>query len=113
MILKCMCQSLSFSQLFELLYILLFYYRNRVETLPFETRKNILSIAVSPNGVFFIASDIDGRAILLNYPTRSIISQINFKAPAFIMKFSPDSRFHIRITSIFIIIFYSFHYSDT
>lgn len=71
----------------------MFICRNNVETLPFETRKNILSIALSPNGVFFIASDIDGRSVLINFPTRSIIANVNFKAPAFFMKFSPDSKF--------------------
>ncbi|KAK2961276.1 putative Periodic tryptophan protein 2 like protein [Blattamonas nauphoetae] len=66
---------------------------NNVQTFPFETRKNIVTLALSPDCRFLIASDVDGRSILVNYPTQTIITHINFKSQAKILRFSPDSKY--------------------
>ncbi|KAH7832262.1 putative WD repeat protein [Monocercomonoides exilis] len=67
--------------------------RNIVETLPFETRKNIISVALSPNDSLLAVSDIDGRTVLYHFLSRSVIGNVNLHAPAFFLRFSPDSKY--------------------
>ncbi|KAG9104888.1 hypothetical protein FRC06_006713 [Ceratobasidium sp. 370] len=66
---------------------------NKSRTLPFENRKNITVIALSPNSNLLISVDEDGRALLVNFRMGVILHHFNFKKPVQAIKFSPDSKF--------------------
>ncbi|KAI5123252.1 hypothetical protein M0805_001341 [Coniferiporia weirii] len=66
---------------------------NKSYTLPFENRKNIAAIALSPDGNVLISIDEDGRALLVNFRRRTVLHHFNFKKPVNVVKFSPDGRF--------------------
>lgn len=66
---------------------------NKSLTLPFENRKNISRIALSPNGILLLSIDEDGRAILCNFVRRIILHRFNFKKKVLDVKFSPDGQY--------------------
>ncbi|KAJ3185825.1 hypothetical protein HDU85_001194 [Gaertneriomyces sp. JEL0708] len=66
---------------------------NKSETLPFETKKDIARLALSPNGLLLIAVDEDGRATLVNVPRRFVLHQFNFKTKVRDLQFSPNGRY--------------------
>ncbi|THH11416.1 hypothetical protein EW145_g645 [Phellinidium pouzarii] len=66
---------------------------NKSYTLPFENRKNIAAIALSPDGNVLISVDEDGRALLVNFRRRAVLHHFNFKKPVNVVKFSPDGLF--------------------
>ncbi|KAI9139435.1 putative WD repeat protein [Paraphysoderma sedebokerense] len=66
---------------------------NKSFTFPFENRKNISRIALSPNGALLLSVDEDGHCILVNAPRRIILGRNNFKHSIRDIKFSPDGRF--------------------
>jgi len=66
---------------------------NKSVTLPFENRKNISRIALSPNGILLLSIDEDGRAILCNFVRRIILHRFNFKKKVLDVKFSPDGQY--------------------
>lgn len=56
--------------------------RNMSFTLPFETRKPIARVAVSPaNTSLVLVADEDGHAILINVSRRALLAHMNFKLP--------------------------------
>lgn len=68
--------------------------RNTSTTLPFETRKPIARIALSPaNQAIVLVADEDGRALLINTLRRSLLAQMNFKQPLRDAQFSNDGKF--------------------
>ncbi|KAG8707855.1 hypothetical protein FRC09_001569, partial [Ceratobasidium sp. 395] len=66
---------------------------NKSRTLPFENRKNIAVVALSPNSNLLISVDEDGRALLVNFRMGVVLHHFNFKKPVQAIKFSPDSKF--------------------
>ncbi|PWZ02194.1 putative periodic tryptophan protein PWP2 [Testicularia cyperi] len=68
--------------------------RNTSTTLPFETRKPIARIALSPaNKAIVLVADEDGRALLINVLRRSLLAHMNFKQPLRDAQFSNDGKF--------------------
>lgn len=73
--------------------------RNTSTTLPFETRKPIARIALSPaNKAIVLVADEDGRALLINTLRRSLLAQMNFKQPLRDAQFSNDGKY-LAVTS--------------
>ncbi|KAI8866458.1 putative WD repeat protein [Ramicandelaber brevisporus] len=67
---------------------------SRATTLPFELRKNISRLALSPrhNGALLLSIDEDGRAVLCNVPRRVELHRFNFGGKVTDIKFSPDGK---------------------
>ena len=85
---------------------------NKSRTIPFENRKNIAVVALSPDSnvlitvdegqarrispqVFFEASDkplLDGRALLVNFKRGVVLHHFNFHNPVRAIQFSPDGK---------------------
>ncbi|KAI8925529.1 quinon protein alcohol dehydrogenase-like superfamily [Entophlyctis helioformis] len=66
---------------------------NKSFTMPFENRKDIVRMALSPNAALLITIDEDGRALLVNFPKQVVLHHHSFKAPVKDIAFSPDGRF--------------------
>ncbi|KAJ7240820.1 WD40-repeat-containing domain protein [Mycena haematopus] len=66
---------------------------NKSFTFPFENRKNISALALSPDGNVLISVDDDGRALLVNFRRGVILHHFNFHKPVKDIKFSPDSKY--------------------
>ena len=84
--------------------------RNKSYTLPFENRKNIAVIALSPDSNVLISVDegaapnaylsyqhmnrfaIDGRALLVNFRRAVVLHHFNFKKKVNGIVFSPDGK---------------------
>ncbi|KAL7424572.1 U3 snoRNP protein [Cryptotrichosporon argae] len=66
---------------------------NKSRTLPFENRKNIATIALSPSGQHLLSIDLDGRALLVHAGRGVVLHHINFHSPVSCAAFSPDGRF--------------------
>nr|ASF90255.1 hypothetical protein SPAR04681 [Bartheletia paradoxa] len=66
---------------------------NKSYTFPFENRKNIARIALSPNSTILISVDDDGRALLVNYKRATVLHHFNFKKPVTDIQFSPDGKY--------------------
>ena len=68
--------------------------RNMSFTLPFETRKSIARVAVSPaNTSLVLVADEDGHAILINVSRRALLAHMNFKLPVRDAQFSPNGQY--------------------
>ncbi|KAL0959016.1 hypothetical protein HGRIS_014328 [Hohenbuehelia grisea] len=66
---------------------------NKSYTLPFENRKNVAAIALSPDANILVSVDEDGRALLVNFRRGVVLHHFNFKKPVKDVKFSPDGRY--------------------
>ncbi|KAI9208513.1 quinon protein alcohol dehydrogenase-like superfamily [Polychytrium aggregatum] len=66
---------------------------NKSVTLPFENRKNIARMALSPNGSLLITVDEDGRALLVNFQRHIVLHHHTFKEPVRDIQFSPNGRY--------------------
>ncbi|KAK4688689.1 periodic tryptophan protein 2, partial [Tremellales sp. Uapishka_1] len=66
---------------------------NKSRTLPFENRKNIACIALSPDGNVLISIDEDGRALLVHFRKGTVLHHMNFKKPVQAVSFSPDGKY--------------------
>ncbi|KAL4246695.1 WD repeat PWP2 family protein, partial [Abortiporus biennis] len=66
---------------------------NKSYTYPFENRKNIAAIALSPDSNVLISVDEDGRALLVNVRRGVVLHHHNFKKPVKAIKFSPDGKY--------------------
>ncbi|KAF8889622.1 quinon protein alcohol dehydrogenase-like superfamily [Infundibulicybe gibba] len=66
---------------------------NKSYTFPFENRKNIAIIALSPDANVLVTVDDDGRALLVNFKRGVVLHHFNFKKPVKDLKFSPDGRY--------------------
>lgn len=68
--------------------------QNQMRTLPFDMKRDITSIALSPNGLFLVMIDESCRGILVNYPQQVVLCHFKCKHPKpKRISFSPDSRF--------------------
>jgi periodic tryptophan protein 2 len=65
---------------------------NKSFTLPFENRKDISRIALSPSASLLISVDEDGRALLINYQKKVLLHHHSFKACVHDIKFSPNGK---------------------
>ncbi|KAJ6627887.1 WD40-repeat-containing domain protein [Mycena sp. CBHHK59/15] len=66
---------------------------NKSYTFPFENRKNIAALALSPDANVLISVDEDGRALLVNFRRGVILHHFNFQKPVKDIKFSPDGKY--------------------
>ncbi|KAJ7892933.1 WD40-repeat-containing domain protein [Mycena olivaceomarginata] len=66
---------------------------NKSFTFPFENRKNISALALSPDANVLISVDEDGRALLVNFRRGVILHHFNFHKPVNDIKFSPDGKY--------------------
>ncbi|EEB05556.1 U3 snoRNP-associated protein Utp1 [Schizosaccharomyces japonicus yFS275] len=66
---------------------------NKSFTFPFENRKNITQIALSPQATLMMTVDEDGRAILSNFVRRNALYYFNFKSPVRAIEFAPNGRY--------------------
>ncbi|KAI8085126.1 WD40 repeat-like protein [Halteromyces radiatus] len=66
---------------------------NKSCTLPFEMRRNISCIALSPQATLLITIDDSGRGFLINFPRQTVLHQINFKSKVKCIKFSPNGKY--------------------
>lgn len=68
--------------------------QNQMYTLPFDMKHDIVSIALSPNGLFLAMLDETGRGALVNYPQQVTLCYFKCKHPKpKNISFSPDSEF--------------------
>ncbi|KAJ2704779.1 U3 snoRNP protein [Coemansia sp. IMI 203386] len=66
---------------------------NRTETLPFENKRNIRRIALSPKGNILLSVDELGNALLVNYRKRTVLHYFNLKDKVRDIQFSPDGKY--------------------
>lgn len=66
---------------------------NKSYTLPFENKKNISKIALSPNATLLISVDEDGRAVLVNFQRQIVLHHHTFKEKVRDIKFSPNGKY--------------------
>ncbi|KAH3679327.1 hypothetical protein WICMUC_001067 [Wickerhamomyces mucosus] len=66
---------------------------NKSFTFPYEHRRNISRIALNKQETLLLSVDIDGRAILVNFNSRTVLHHFNFKDKVSDLKFTPDSRY--------------------
>ncbi|KAJ7778254.1 WD40-repeat-containing domain protein [Mycena metata] len=66
---------------------------NKSFTFPFENRKNIAALALSPDANVLISVDEDGRALLVNFRRGVILHHFNFHKKVKDIKFSPDGKY--------------------
>lgn len=64
-------------------------------TLACQNRSNIERVELAPDGKTLITIDVDGFALLINFPKRVVIAHLNFKDRVTAFAFSPDSRFFL------------------
>ena len=63
---------------------------NKSTTFPFQNRKNISRICLSPSGDLLISVDEDGRLVLVNLYRKVVLQYMNLKLPVKDIRFSPD-----------------------
>ena len=61
-------------------------------TLPSENRKNISTLALSPDGSTLITVDEEGHALLISFRRGVVLNHFNFKAVVNAIVFSPDGN---------------------
>ena len=66
--------------------------RSRSFTFPFEARRNISRLALSPDGAILLAVDDEGHLLLANVLRRVVVHHLALKQPVADMCFSPDGR---------------------
>ncbi|CAG8482711.1 6342_t:CDS:2 [Diversispora eburnea] len=66
---------------------------NKSFTFPFENKKNINRIALSPNASLLLSIDEDGRVLLVNFQRRIVLHEFNFKSKVADVQFSPDGKY--------------------
>lgn len=65
---------------------------NKSETYPIESKFNITTSAISPDGWLILLVNEEGECILCNTHSKSIIHRFNFARPIRAIKFSPDGK---------------------
>lgn len=61
-------------------------------TFPFEARRNIAQLALSPDGAILLAIDDEGHLLLANVRRRVVVAHLNLKAKVAAVSFSPDGK---------------------
>ena len=66
--------------------------RSKCFTFPFEARRNISRIALSPDGAILLALDDEGHLLMANVVRRVVVHHLNLKHSVSDVKFSPDGK---------------------
>ena len=66
--------------------------RSKSFTFPFEARRNISRLALSPDGTILLTLDDEGHLLMINVPRRVAIHHLNLKQKAADVRFSPDGK---------------------
>lgn len=66
--------------------------RSRTFTFPFEARRNISRLALSPDGAILLCVDDEGHLLMANVLRRVVVHHLNLKEPVRELRFSPDGR---------------------
>lgn len=66
---------------------------NKSFTFNYEHRKNIARVALNKQGTLMLSVDVDGRAILVNFISRTVLHHFNFKDKVLDLQFSPDGQY--------------------
>ncbi|ODV58507.1 snoRNA-binding rRNA-processing protein PWP2 [Ascoidea rubescens DSM 1968] len=66
---------------------------NAFFTFEYQHRKNISRIALNKQSTLLLSVDQDGRAILVNFKSRTVLHHFNFKNSIQDLKFSPDGHY--------------------
>lgn len=66
--------------------------RSKSFTFPFEARRNISRLALSPDGAILLAIDDEGHLLMANVFRRVVVHHLNLKGKVADLKFSPDGR---------------------
>ncbi|KAJ1930134.1 U3 snoRNP protein, partial [Linderina macrospora] len=66
---------------------------NKTETLPFENKRDIRRLALSPNGHLLLSVDDLGNTLLVNFRRRTVLHHFNFKDKVRDIQFSPDGKY--------------------
>jgi periodic tryptophan protein 2 len=66
---------------------------SRCFTFPFEARRNITRLALSPDGTTLVTIDDQGRLLLVNVHRRVVLAHLNLKVPVADAQFSPDGKY--------------------
>eukprot|EP00301_Raphidiophrys_heterophryoidea_P021958 c6227_g1_i1.p1 GENE.c6227_g1_i1~~c6227_g1_i1.p1 ORF type:complete len:913 (+),score=249.92 c6227_g1_i1:32-2740(+) len=66
---------------------------NTTVTLPFENRRNIRRLALSPDNVLLVSIDIEGQAILINLARRVLLAHFGFGDVVRDIAFSPNGKY--------------------
>jgi hypothetical protein len=66
--------------------------RSRTFTFPFEARRNISRLALSPDGAILLCVDDEGHLLMANVLRRVVVHHLNLKEPVRELRFSPDVR---------------------
>ena len=62
-------------------------------TFEFESRKNIATLALSPDDKLLVIIDEEGRTLLASMYSRRVLHRFNFKAPVKCVQFSPCGKY--------------------
>ena len=65
--------------------------RSRSFTFPFEARRNISRLALSPDGAILLAIDDEGHLLMANVFRRVVIHHLNLKSKVADVRFSPTA----------------------
>ncbi|KAJ2688489.1 U3 snoRNP protein [Coemansia spiralis] len=68
---------------------------NKTETLPFENKRDIRRLALSPNGSLLLSVDELGQTQLVNFRKRTVLHYFNFKDKVRDIQFSPDGKYFV------------------
>ena len=66
--------------------------KSRTFTFPFEARRNIARLALSPDGCILLAIDDEGHLLMANVLRRVVVHHLNLKQRVSDVKFSPDGK---------------------
>ncbi|KAJ1796773.1 U3 snoRNP protein, partial [Coemansia sp. RSA 2399] len=66
---------------------------NKTETLPFENKRDIRRIVLSPNGNLLLSIDELGQTLLVNFRKRTVLNYFNLKDKVRDIQFSPDGLY--------------------
>ena len=66
--------------------------RSKSFTFPFEARRNIARLALSPDGAILLAVDDEGHLLMANTLRRVVVHHLNLKKRVSDVKFSPDGK---------------------
>ncbi|CAG85211.2 DEHA2B05874p [Debaryomyces hansenii CBS767] len=66
---------------------------NKSFTFNYEHRRNISRIALNKQGTLLLSVDETGRAILVNFVSRTVLHHFNFKDKVLDLQFSPDGHY--------------------
>jgi periodic tryptophan protein 2 len=61
-------------------------------TFPFEARRNISRLALSPDGAILLAVDDEGHMLMANVFRRVVVHHLNLKGKVADLRFSPDGK---------------------